>query len=92
MPDLDLDVLGDGTCDLSTEWAGAGGVPGGGGAAGPSTAAHSFVGPAHTLISFVGNSITHLVLINSDEDWGSLLEKQGFEDLDPSTGRFYGCQ
>lgn len=58
-----------------------------------STAAYSLVEPINALISFVGDSITHLVLINFDEeDWGSLVQTQGFVFLIPSTARLYGYQ
>lgn len=57
------------------------------------TAAYSPMEPINALISFVGDTITHLVLINSDEeDWGSLVQKQGFVYLNPSTARLYGYQ
>lgn len=37
--------------------------------------------------------VTHLVLINSDEEaWGSLAEKRGFAHLDPRTARLQGVE
>lgn len=70
----------------------------GGGQAGhartPGTLAHGFVGPVDdaSIIS-VGTGITHLVLMNSDEeDWGSLAEEKGFAHLDPSAARLEGIE
>lgn len=52
--------------------------------------AHSSAETVDTSISFVGNGITPLVLINSDEeDCGRLAEGRGFAFVDPSAARLY---